>query len=179
MVTYFSEICFKGSGCAGLSLIASVLMAWLSQQLNCCGLLFPFPLWLGGGCFWWMEENTHKVNSFFFLIGKYLWLKILLLGRCLWYGGQGWLSSQKAAFSGLTEHEFAAFFSGAGSLISSTVDLHRWPGGSDYITYERASLSDLWGSPKSRKESRLFCWSHHWWEGLPFCPYPSFFFSIT
>lgn len=69
-------------------------------------------------------------------------------------------------------------FSGAGSLISSAVDINRWARGSDYITYKRASISDLWGSPKSRKESWLFCWSHHWWEGLSFCPRAYFFYSI-
>lgn len=110
MVTYFSEICFKGLGFAGLLWVPVCSWHWLSRPLNCGGLLFPFPLWLGGGCFWWMEEKTHKVNNFFFLIGKHLWLICFLLRRCLWLGGQGWLSSQKAAFSGLTEQEFAAFF---------------------------------------------------------------------
>ena len=98
-----------------------------------------------------------------------------LLKSCLWFGVAR--QSKSCLSEGLIECEFVLLW-GAGSLVSPSVDLNRWARGSDYITYKRTGLSDIWGSPKSGEESWLFSWSHHRWKGLSFYPCPSFFPSV-
>lgn len=100
--------------------------------------------------------------------------KVSLIWRGKVYSGIKKLPSLRTYWT-----QLVVFFRGAGSLISSAVDLNWWAGGFDYITYKRAGLSDLWGSSKSRKEPWVFSWSHHWWKGLSSCPCLFFFYSVT
>lgn len=158
-----------------LSLMASLLLAGLWWQLTCCEVYVPFLLWFEGSGGW---KKKKKQSKEFLSDGMTLvtdmssaW-KVPLIWR-----SRVSLESKCCLLKGLTKHKFAVFFWGAGSLISSPVDVNGWAGGSDYITYERTGLSDLWGSPESRKESWLFRWSHHWWKGLFFCLV--LLFSIT
>lgn len=136
------------------------------------GLLFlPSVTW-GRMLLMSRRKRRNKANSFF-------WLRLMtvcfLLESCLWLGVAR--QSKSCLSEGLIECEFVLLW-GAGSLVSSAVDLNRWARGSDYITYKRTGLSDIWGSPKSREESWLFSWPHHRWKGLSFYPCPSFFPSV-
>lgn len=150
-------------------------MAWLWQQL---GLLFPSLYDLGedasGG---WKKKNQSKQ----FLL--FDWVKLMTGMPSAWKVPlirSGKVDSGIKKLPSLRTYwtRLAVFFRGAGSLISSAVDLNWWAGGFDYITYKRAGLSDLWGSSKSRKEPWVFGWSHHWWKGLSSCPCLSFFYSV-
>ena len=134
---------------------------------------FPFPLWLEGSGGWKKKKKKKQRISFCWLERTCDWC--VFCSECAFdLEEHGWLRNQDAASWKDLLNIICCLFWGVGSLIPFAVDLNRRAGGSDYITHKRTGLSDFWGSPKSRKESWLFGWSHHWWKGLSFVL--SFFF---